>query len=313
MAVYRYSQEVHDFVKQWSPKLRDDDLADACNKELGTHFTARTMKAFRGNHGYRNGKKRWTSEEYWKYQKRYPKGMYEFIKENSWGRSSKEMAEMANEKFGTDFTQTMMKQFRARHHIKSGLTGWYQKGHEPGTKGKTLEEICGNDPEKLARVRSTQFKKGHKPVNEKQVGDIVVVNGYKLRKKQMEGTQWERWEFMHRAVWEEHSGPIPDDMVVTFKDSDPLNCDISNLMLISRRENQQLTRMGLRFEDPDLTETAVNTVRLRNAISGRKKGLKNGGNSKDGGPGGPRTKKRPGAVDQRGSEPVLDQVEKQED
>lgn len=311
MAVYRYPQAVHDFVREWSPKLRDDDLAEACNKELGTHFTAVSMKAFRGNHGYRNGRKQWTSEEYWQYQKRYPKGMLEFVKENSWGVSSKDLAQMVNERFGTDFSQTMMKQFRQRHGIKSGVTGWYQKGHAPGTKGKTIEEICKNDPEKLARVRATQFKKGHKPENERQVGDIVIVGGYKLRKKRMEGTQWERWEFLHRAVWEEANGPIPNDKVVTFKDSDPLNCDLSNLMLVTRRENQQLTRQKLRFDDPDLTEAAVNTVRLKNAISDRKKGLKNGGNSKDGGPGGPRTKKRPGAVDQRGSEPVLDQMEKQ--
>ena len=96
MAVYRYPQEVHDFVKKWSPKRRDQDLAKACNEELGTSFTAQSMKAFRGNHGYRNGKKQRTKEEYWKYQTRYPQGMYEFIRDNSWNVSSKDMAEMVN-------------------------------------------------------------------------------------------------------------------------------------------------------------------------------------------------------------------------
>lgn len=272
MAVYKYPQEVHDFVKKWSPKMRDDDLAEACNKELGTHFTAQSIKAFRGNHGYRNGKKQWTKEEYWKYQKRYPQGMYEFVRDNSWGVSSREMAEMVNEKFGTNFTQGMMKQFRQRHGIKSGVTGWYRKGRTPGTKGKTLEEICHNDPEKLARVRSTQFKKGDRPVNEKEVGTIVVSSdGYKLRKKQMTGTLWERWEPLHRAVWEEHNGPIPEGMIVSFRDSDPLNCDIDNLMLISRSENAKINRRGLRFEDPDLTDAAVSMVRLENAINERRK------------------------------------------
>ena len=28
MAVYRYPQEVHDFVKKWAPKLRDQDYYD---------------------------------------------------------------------------------------------------------------------------------------------------------------------------------------------------------------------------------------------------------------------------------------------
>lgn len=290
MAVYRYPQEVHEFVKKWSPKLRDDDLAEACNKELGTQFTAQSMKAFRGNHGYRNGKKQWTKEEYWKYQKRYPQGMYEFVRDNSWGVSSAEMAEKVNEKFGTSFTPSRMKQFRQRHGIKSGMTGWYQKGHAPGTKGKTLEEICKNDPEKLARVRSTQFKKGNKPANEKQIGDIVVVNGYKLRKKSMEGGQWDRWEFLHRAVWEEANGPIPEGYCISFRDSDPMNCELDNLMLLTRRENQQLTRWDLRFEDPELTDAAVSMIRLKNAASDKKKELKHDKSTKYRGQGGARPK-----------------------
>lgn len=275
MAIYRYPQEVHDFVKKWCPKLRDDDLAEACNKELGTQFTPKSIKAFRANHGYRNGKKQWTKEEYWKYQKRYPKGMYEFVRDNSWGVSSSEMADMVNEKFGTSFTRTMMKQFRQRHGIKSGVTGWYQKGRPPGTKGKTIEEICKGDPEKLARVRATQFKKGDRPVNELPVGAIVVnSDGYKLRKKQMEGTLWERWEFLHRAVWEEHNGPIPEGMMVSFKDNNKLNCDIDNLMLLTRGENSALTHYGYRFEDPDLTEAGLALVKLKQAAAKKKKEAK---------------------------------------
>lgn len=273
--IYRYPPEVHEFVKEWSPKLRDADLAKACNEALGTTFTARSMKSFRGNHGYRNGKKQWTSEEYWKYQMKYPQGMYEFIRDNSWNVSSKEMAEMVNEKFGTSFTQTGMKQFRQRHGIKSGCTGWYQKGHPPGTKGKTLEEICKNDPEKLARVREKQFKKGMTPVNELPIGTITTNSyGYKIRKKQMEGSLWERWEFLHRAVWEEHNGLIPEGMIVSFKDGNKLNCDINNLMLLTSSENAVMNRKHYRFEDPDLTVAALNMVRLQQAAKKRRK--KNG-------------------------------------
>lgn len=272
MGIYKYPDEVHEFVKKWSPKLRDEDLAKACNNELGTHFTAKSMKAFRSNHGYRNGKKQWTKEEYWKYQKRYPQGMYEYVRDNSWGVSSKEMAEMVNEKFGTSFTQMGMKSFRQRHGIKSGVTGWYQKNHAPGTKGKTLEEICHNDPEKLARVRATQFKKGQRPQHELPVGSIVVNSyGYKLRKKQMEGKFLERWEYLHRAVWEEHHGPIPKGMIIAFKDSNKLNCDIDNLVMITQGENCTLTRLGYRFEDPDLTMAGLGVVRIKQASERRRK------------------------------------------
>lgn len=267
---WKYPPEVHEFVKKWSPKLRDDDLAEECNKALGTSFTASSMKAFRGNHGYRNGKKQWTKEEYWKYQKRYPKGMYEFVRDNSWGVSSAEMALMVNEKFGTDFSQTMMKQFRQRHGIKSGATGWFRKDNPPGNKGRKQSEYCS--PEAIERTKATQFKKGHRPVNEMPVGTIVVNSeGYKLRKRQMKGGLWDRWEPLHRAVWEEHNGSIPKGMMVIFKDGNKLNCNIENLMLINHAENATLCKLGLRFEDPDLTETAVNLVRVKQAASRRRK------------------------------------------
>lgn len=272
--VYRYPPEVHEFVKQNAPKMRDEELARECNKVLGTSFTARKMKAFRGNHGYKNYKRQWTKEEYWQHQTRYPQGMYEFIRDNSWGVSSKEMAEMVNEKFGTDWTATGIKQFRQRHGIKSGVTGWYQKGHAPGNKGKKLEEYVGEAraAEIRERIAPTQFKKGEAPMNELPVGSIVVnAQGYKLRKRQMNGTLWERWEFLHRAVWTEHNGPIPDGMMVIFRDNDRLNCDVSNLTLVSKSENAALNKLGLRSEDPDLTDTGINLVRLRLAVKNRRK------------------------------------------
>lgn len=279
MAVYRYPPEVHEFVKEWAPKLRDQELAAKCNAELGTNFTAAKMKAFRGNHGYRNYQKQWTPEEYWKYQTKYPQGLYEFVRDNSWGVSSKEMAEMVNEKFGADFTPTQMKAFRQRNGIKSGCTGWYQKGHAPGNKGKKLEEYV-TDPERVrdikARISATQFKKGQKAINEYPLGTIAVTtDGYKIRKVSMTGDLWERWEFLHRAVWEEHNGPIPEGMSVSFKDSNRLNCDIDNLMLITRGEGAALNRLGLRSEDPDLTVAGLNLVRLKNTARNAKKRKEN--------------------------------------
>lgn len=272
--IWKYPQEVHDLVREWAPKLRDRELAALVNDRLGTQFTEKRMKSFRGNHGYRNGKKQWTGEEYWKYQTRYPQGMYEYIRDNSWGVSSKEMAERVNEKFGTNWTQTGMKQFRQRHGIKSGVTGWYQKGHPPGNKGKKLEEYVGEEraAEIKKRIAATQFKKGERPFNELPVGAVVVnSDGYKLRKKQMTGTLWERWEFLHRAVWEEHNGPIPEGMMVTFKDSDRMNCDIENLMLVTKGQSVVMTRKGYRSGDPDITEAGAILAKLEIEIGKKKK------------------------------------------
>lgn len=90
----------------------------------------------------------------------------------------------------------------------------------------------------------------------------------------MEGTLWERWEFLHRVVWEEHNGPIPDGKMIIFRDGDRSNCDISNLMLVTKGENAALNRLGLRSEDPDLLDTGLAVVRLRQAAKDAKKRLK---------------------------------------
>lgn len=270
--IYAYPPEVHEFVKTHCREMRDAKLAEACNAAFGTEFTKEKMRAFRANHKYHNGlPKGRLVDEIW------PEGMVEYIRTHSWGVSSKEMAEQVNALYGTHFTATSMKQFRQRHGIKSGVTGWYQKGHAPGTKGKTLEEICKHDPVKLAKVRATQYKPGDRPKNELSVGTVVVnADGYKLLKVKMEGSQWERWVPLHRAVWEEHNGPVPDGMVVSFRDSNKLNCDIDNLILISRGENAVLARKGMRSEDPDITTAAVSLIRLQLKV--KEKRRKKGGN-----------------------------------
>lgn len=275
MGVYRYPDEVHKFVKEWSCKLPDKELAKACNEKLGTSFTARSMLSFRKNHGYiHNGPKQYC-EEYWKYQDKYPQGMYEFIRDNSLGISSEDMARMVNEKYGTNWTRGGMKQFRRRYGIRSGLTGHYHKGHVPGNKGKKLEEII-SDPERLERVRAriaeTQFLTGHESYNTMPVGTITKTSdGYLIRKRQMEGSQWERWEFLHKTVWEENNGPIPEGMVVSFKDGNITNLDINNLMLISKSENMALNKRGYRFKDPELTETGLNLIKLESAVKEKRR------------------------------------------
>lgn len=269
--IWKYPQEVEDLVREWAPKLRDAELAALVNERLGTDFNASRMKGFRGNHGIRNYQpKTYKGEEYWKHQTRWPQGMYEYIRDNSWGVSSAEMARRVNERFGTSWTEVGMKQFRQRHGIKSGVTGWYQKGRSPANKGKKLAELV-KDPDKMARIRSTQFKKGERPVNELPVGAVVINSeGYKLRKRQMTGTLWQRWEFLHQAVWREHFGPVPRGMCISFRDGDRSNCDISNLMLITREESAALTGFGFRSGDPELTDAGLMNIRLREAIKAKR-------------------------------------------
>jgi hypothetical protein len=272
MAIYAYTKEVHDFVREHCTKMRDAELAEACNKAFGTEFTQSKMKAFRANHGYKNGLGKLTHEEVM--ARNYPPGMFEYVRDNSWGVSSKEMAERVNEKFGTNFSRTGMKQFRQRHGIKSGVTGWYQKGHEPGTKGKTIEEICKNDPEKIARVRATCFRKGHRPVNEMPVGTVRAASWtgyYNYIKLSSDGSQFERWVPLHRHIWEQANGPIPEGACIIFLDGNRQNCELENLAMVTRGELVMMVKSGYFSDCPEATDAGIKLVRIRRKVKEREK------------------------------------------
>lgn len=272
MRVWKYPPEVHQFVKARVDKMPDDVLAEACNKELGTSFTKSSMHAFRANHGYTPGIKKWTEEEYWKYQKHYPEGMYEYIVEHAAGVTSREMAERVNEIFGTSFTRNGMKSFRYKHGIQpSGVTGCFQKGSAPWNKGMKQTEWCS--AEGIEKSKRTRFQKGHKNKNEQPIGTIKKnADGYYYIKISNERKRKDRWQALHRYVWEKHNGAIPEGMIIVFKDKDKSNMDIDNLMMVSREEHVRMCQNNYYFTDPQVTETALGIIKLKEAARRRNKG-----------------------------------------
>lgn len=87
--------------------------------------------------------------------------------------------------------------------------------------------------EKIEKCSKTRFKKGCIPPTARAVGhERVGLDGYVYVKV----ASHRKMVLKHRYVWEQHNGPIPAGMAVVFKDGNPLNCDIGNLELISRKE-----------------------------------------------------------------------------
>lgn len=104
------------------------------------------------------------------------------------------------------------------------------------------------------------------------VGDISrTTDGYLIKKVQEDGIQRERWAFLHRLVWEEHNGPIPEGKMVSFLDGNKDNCDINNLVLVDNEINLELNRSDLRSEHAEITEVGVAIATLKVATRSRKK------------------------------------------
>ena len=112
-----------------------------------------------------------------------------------------------------------------------GKATQFQKGHAPPNKGQKMST------EVYQKVAHTMFKKGSKPTNTQPVGTIH-------QRKDTGGKMYQyikladcNWQLLNRYTWEQHNGPIPKGMVVVYKDGNYMNNDITNLLMITKKEN----------------------------------------------------------------------------
>lgn len=186
----------------------------------------------------------------------------EFIRECAPGTYREDIRKAFNEKFGTSITLSQLKNVMRKHNISNGIDGRFQKGQVPHNKGKKMS------PEVYEKIKGTLFQKGHN-VKTRHVGEERIdKDGYVMVKIE----QPNRWRLKHLTIWEKHYGPLPKGHMVIFLDGNIRNFDLDNLALITRAENLYLNRQKLRFEDKELTKSAVNIAKLNSAIVKRKDG-----------------------------------------
>lgn len=59
---------------------------------------------------------------------KYPEGFHEFVLANYKGISTRALCDLANETFGTDFSDSLIKSYKSRHKLVSGASKGIQKG-----------------------------------------------------------------------------------------------------------------------------------------------------------------------------------------
>lgn len=118
-----------------------------------------------------------------------------------------------------------------------GLGSRFPKGHKPFNKGLGWSEWM--DEEARLKSLKTTYKKGQLPHNTKSDGEVSIRkdnngNSYKYIRINVA-----EWQSLHSYNWEKENGPVPESHIVVFKTPDKMNCDISNLELITREENMR--------------------------------------------------------------------------
>ena len=263
MAV-RYKPEVHDFIRTHLDQFTIQEMAEEVNRRFGTDFNYGKMKGYYNNHKLKTGKRQTIRSKLW------PEDVVEVLLANYKGRTYAEMLEVLREETGREYTQAQLKHYYHNHKLNSGLTGRFEPGHVPWTKGKKWSEYMSEEAQENSR--RTCFEHAHIPDNHLPVGSIrETKDGYMIKKVQERGYQWDRWKLLHRLVWEENFGPIPEGMIVGFRDLDKKNCSPDNLYLLTLGENAQMNKKGFRSQKPELTDVGLATVRLERAIRDRRK------------------------------------------
>ena len=111
----------------------------------------------------------------------------------------------------------------------------FKPGHVPENKGKKQIEYMSKEAIEISK--RTRFKKGQLPPNTKYDGAT-----YTRKDKTGRLYTWIRiglknWKMLHVKLWEDKHGPVPPGMIIVFRDRNSQNITLSNLEMISMKEN----------------------------------------------------------------------------
>ncbi len=250
--IKKYTEKHRQFFRDFIPGHSCTEVAEEFNRRFDIKITPSQVHSYKSNNHIKSGSRRGLPPGE---SKLFPRNVRDFIRENNYGRTALEMAELLNRTFNTSYTAGQIKAIRAHMHIKSGLTGHFKKGHVPANKGRKGVYAKG--------CEKGWFKKGHVPYNKAHVGDEAwTTDGY-LKVKIAEPNVW---RFKHIMEWEKHNGKVSDGCCIIFKDGDHNNCNIENLMCITRAEHWVLNAQSLRSCSPEITETGLALTRLKMKI-----------------------------------------------
>jgi hypothetical protein len=113
----------------------------------------------------------------------------------------------------------------------------FQKGHSTFNKGKKQTEYMS--AEAIERTKKTRFKKGDLPHTAKEGAGTISIR--KESQSQLSYKyiciEYANWKLLHLHLWELENGEVPEGHCLWFKDNDTMNCEPSNMELITRAEN----------------------------------------------------------------------------
>ena len=236
-----YTPEMDALIRELYMTHSNIDIADIINERFPEYggVTATAIKSYKARNGLNPGRKIISEKSI---RRKFSGEMVEFVRQNAKGRTTSELAKMFNAEFGVDVSSGQITSLKQRYKIRSEFHVASQA------------------------FLDKAFKKGEN-MNCCEVGSIRQHNSFLFKKVGMPN----KWVELHRLVWEEHNGPIPKGYKIVFLDGNPLNCDISNLSLVTQSEHVYMNHRHLRFKEPEFTQMGVAIAKLAIQTAKREK------------------------------------------
>lgn len=232
---------VKDYIVNHYADMNARQLVEDIRTKFGYPATIQGVRTYASSHGFTKFPNYTPEQEQWLY-------------ENAAHYKSKSpLAEAFNFTFGSNKSPYQLgeKVKRLIPGFKFGWSGGRKKGEGESVTAKP--------------IGTETFKGGYW---------WVKINDYPLPKNYTAEDRAKNWRQKHRLIWETIHGPIPDGYMVTFLDSDPNNCTIENLYLITRRIQTAMVRNQWYSNDAAQTLTAIKWCELLYAIKDAKERLR---------------------------------------
>lgn len=260
--IWKYPEPVAEFIRENVVGHTSAELADMVNRQFGTDFTPAKIKAFKSNHHLKSGTPAGTPAGL--PTELYPLEVKDYILAHYKGTRYAEMADQLRQAFGREYTVKQMEAYYKNHKLNSGLTGRFEPGNVPHNKG---QHFAAPGSEK------GWFQPGDDPYNTVPVGTVLMKSdGYLWKKLEAEPKAGRNnWKQLHRIIWEEANGPIPDDCILVFRDQNRENCTLENLALVGRAVLGTMNLHGVKVTTQEGTDAKILIAKIRIAVKAKKR------------------------------------------
>jgi hypothetical protein len=253
--IKRYTKEQLDFLRSGYMSMTLSTLTLAFNKHFSLEKTVQQIKSTTGNHNMVCG--RAPKDRLYKPFLKYTEDQVAFLIQNCTGRLMPELTQMYNDRFKTNKSVSELRSFLKNRRINSGVDTKFKNGQKSwnkGTKG-------------LTQRNRTTFKKGNIPANvvplgteriDTRDGSILI----KIKEKNPYTGAPTRFKHKSVVVWERANGPVPKDMAIIFKDGDKTNCNLDNLVLVTKAELLRLNQHGYKYFPEQIKPSVLALAKL---------------------------------------------------